>query len=57
MHLAGIPVRDQAILDLARLVDNPLLADKLESAHGPDLAELRGVLLRELEWRRAEGLT
>jgi hypothetical protein len=80
MHLAGIPVRDQAILDLARLVDDPLLADKLESAHGrevkvlgleisermtilaaledppPDLAELRGVLLRELEWRRAEGL-
>ena len=22
-----------------------------------DLAELRGMLLRELEWRRAEGLT
>ena len=26
MYLAGVPVRDQAILDLARLVDDPLLA-------------------------------
>lgn len=34
MHLAGIPVRDEAILELARLVDDPLLADKLESAYG-----------------------
>lgn len=80
MYLAGVPVRDQAILDLARLVDDPLLAAKLEGAYGrgakilaleiperetifaalddppADLAELRGVLLRELEWRRAEGL-
>jgi hypothetical protein len=33
MYLAGIPVRDQAVLDLARLVDDPLLADRLEAAH------------------------
>lgn len=26
-----------------------------ESSAPPDLAELRGVFLRELEWRRAEG--
>ena len=67
--------------ELARLVDDPALADRLETAYGretkvlaltipdrekilaaledapADLAELRGVLLRELEWRRAEGLT
>ena len=80
MFLAGVPVRDEAVLELARLVDDPHLADKLETAFGretkvlaltiperetivaalddppADLAELRGVLLRELEWRRAEGL-
>ena len=81
IHLAGIPVRDQAVLDLARLVDDPFLAEKRETAYTretkvlaltiperttilaalddppAEFAELRGVLLRELEWRRAEGLT
>ena len=81
MFVAGIPARDEAVLELARLVDDPALADRLETAYGretkvlaltipdrekilaaledapADLAELRGVLLRELEWRRAEGLT
>jgi len=33
IHLAGIPIRDDAILELARLVDDPDLADKLEAAH------------------------
>jgi len=80
IHLAGIPIRDDAILELARLVDDPDLADKLESAHRrevkilaleireretivaaledapPDLAQLRGVLLRELAWLRREGI-
>jgi hypothetical protein len=79
--LAGIPVSGDAILELARLVDDPALATKLEDAYGRDvkilaleireretilaaledppayLAELRGVLLKELEWRRAEGIT
>ena len=81
MFVDGIPARDEAVLELARLVDDPALADRLETAYGretkvlaltipdrekilaaledapADLAELRGVLLRELEWRRAEGLT
>ena len=81
MFVAGIPARDEAVLELARLVDDPALADRLETAYGretkvlaltipdrekmlaaledapADLAELRGMLLRELEWRRAEGLT
>jgi hypothetical protein len=67
-------------LELARLVDDPLLADKLEAAYErqtrvlaltilerttilaaledapADLAELRGVLLLDLAWLRAEGL-
>ena len=79
-QLAGIPIRDQAVLALARLVDDPDLAGKLETAYGretkvlaltiperttilaaledppADLAELRGVLLRELAWLRQEGL-
>ena len=81
MFVDGIPARDEAVLELARLVDDPALADRLETAYGretkvlaltipdrekmlaaledapADLAELRGMLLRELEWRRAEGLT
>ncbi len=81
MFLAGIPVRDELILELARLVDDPELADRLETAHGReakvlalDIPELEtiiraledpppgargapGVLLREHEWRRREGLS
>jgi len=79
MYLAGIPVRPELILELARLVDDAELADKFESAYGrevkvlgldiperetiiraledppPGLEELRGVLLREHEWRQREG--
>ena len=67
------------VLELARLVDDPILADRLETAYGretkvlaltiperstilaaledppAELAELRGVLLRELAWLRQEG--
>ncbi len=80
MHLAGIPVRDDLILELARLVVDDALADRLEDVYrrevkvlGLDiperetiiraledppagLEELRGVLLREHEWRVREGL-
>lgn len=78
MFIAGIKIRDEAVLELARLVDDPDLATKLEDAHNRDvkvlaltiperetilaalddpavgLAELRGVLLRELAWLREE---
>jgi len=30
MFVAGIPIRDELILELARLVDDDLLADRLE---------------------------
>jgi hypothetical protein len=33
MQLAGIPIRDDLILELARLVDDPELANKLEDAY------------------------
>jgi hypothetical protein len=80
MLLAGIALRDDLILELAGLVDDDSLADRLEDCYGRDvkvlaldiaeretinraledppagLVELRGVLLREVEWRRREGL-
>jgi hypothetical protein len=34
MHLAGIAVTDDAVLELARLVDDPKLAERLETAYG-----------------------
>ena len=34
IYLAGIPVQDEAVLALARLVDDPELAERLESAYG-----------------------
>jgi hypothetical protein len=34
VFLAGIPVRDDLILELARLVDDSALADRLEGAYG-----------------------
>jgi hypothetical protein len=34
VFVAGIPVRDEAILELARLVEDAGLADKLETAYG-----------------------
>jgi hypothetical protein len=81
--LAGVPVADRAVLDLARRLrdadlDEP--ASTLEDGYDADrrvvaltipereailrvledcrdeLAELRGVLLREHEWRVREGL-
>ena len=37
MFLAGIPIRDDLILELARLVDDPELAERLEDAWGRDV--------------------
>lgn len=34
VFVAGIPVRDEAVLELARLIDDPDLAGKLETAYG-----------------------
>ena len=80
VFVAGIPVREEAILELSRLVDDPDLATKLDENYSrgtkvlaltiaerstilaaledapASLAELRGVLLRELAWLRSEGL-
>jgi hypothetical protein len=83
MMLAGIPVRDQDVLEIARLLRGAGFDDtteQLENAYDveckvlaltiPDLeailraledcpdglAELRGVLVREHEWRIREGL-
>ncbi len=83
MMLAGIPVADKDVLELARLlrgVEFEEVAARLEGAWDAEtkvvaltvgeresilrvlddppagLAELRGVLLREAEWRVREGL-
>ena len=83
MHLAGIPIRDQDVLELARLLREAELVDvaeKPETGHDREtkilaltivdresilrvldephdsLCELRGVLVREHEWRVREGL-
>ena len=37
MFVAGIPVRDDLVLELARLLDDDPLADKLESAYGREV--------------------
>lgn len=37
MFLAGIPVRDDLILELARLVDDDALATRLEDCYGRDV--------------------
>jgi hypothetical protein len=34
MFLAGIPIRDELVLELARLVDDPDLAERLEQNYG-----------------------
>jgi hypothetical protein len=34
MHLAGVPLRDEAVLELARLVDDDALSARLETAYG-----------------------
>jgi len=79
MMLAGLPVRDQDVLEIARLVrdagfDNT--AERLENAYDAELkvlaltiadreailraldelAELRGTLIRDREWRLRHGL-
>jgi hypothetical protein len=81
VFLAGVPVSDRLLRELARTVDDDELATKLQTAvvrdvkiialdfgerdrilealadDCPDeLAELRGVLLNELEWRRRKDL-
>jgi hypothetical protein len=62
LYLAGIPVRDDAVLGLARLVDDPDLADKLEDAYRREVKVLaltiaeRETILAALDvstrWRR-----
>ena len=83
VHLAGVPVGDQDVLDLARLLYDAgfdetaetlvvaleakqvvvalTITDREAILHALEdppagLAELRGVLLREHEWRVREGL-
>jgi len=83
MMLAGTPVRDADVLELARLLREVAfepVAEKLEKGYDAEtrvlaltiedrerilralddppagLAELRGVLLREHEWRKRVGL-
>jgi hypothetical protein len=34
MHLAGVPIQDDLVLELARLVDDPDLAERLEQNYG-----------------------
>ncbi len=40
VFLAGIPIRDDLILELARLVDDEQLADRLETAYGREVKVL-----------------
>ena len=55
MFLAGIPVRDELILELARLVDDDTLATRLEDGYGRAIKVLgldipeRETILRALE--------
>lgn len=55
MFLAGIPIRDELILELARMVDDDELADRFEDCYrrevkvlGLDVSE-RETILRALE--------
>jgi hypothetical protein len=34
MHLAGVPIQDDLVLELARQVDDEALANRLETAYG-----------------------
>ncbi len=34
IHLAGVPLRDELVLELARLVDDDELSSRLETAYG-----------------------
>lgn len=40
MQLAGLPVPDELVLELARLVDDPQLAERLEKACHDDVRVL-----------------
>jgi len=63
VFLAGIPVRDELILELARLVDDDLLAERLEDCYrrevkvlGLDIAERETIIrARRRPARRARG--
>ena len=48
MFVAGIPIRDELILKLARLVDDPELASRLEDCYGRDVKVL-GLSIPESE--------
>ena len=48
MFVACIRLRDEAVLELARLVDDPVLATKLEEAHNRDVRVL-GLTIPERE--------
>ena len=84
MHLAGLPIRDEDVRELVRLlrdqgmedvahkldhallmetmvlaltvVDRESILRALDDPPSDSLAELRGVLLAEHEWRVREGL-
>ena len=48
MQLAGIPVRDEPALELACLVDDPVLAGRLEDVYGLGV-EVVGLTIGERE--------
>jgi hypothetical protein len=57
MFVAGLPIRDEAVLELARLVDSPELAAKLEDAYRLEvtvLAQLQRTRLHPLRPRGME---
>jgi len=48
MQLAGIPIRDELVLEFARLVDDDELAGRLEDCYGRDV-RLLGLTIEERE--------
>ena len=48
MFVSGIPIRDELILELARLIDDPELATRLEDCYGRDVKVL-GLSIAERE--------
>jgi hypothetical protein len=48
VYLAGVPVTDDAVLELARLVDDDALADRLETAYGR-LTKVLALTIQERE--------
>ena len=48
MHLAGVAVRPELVLELARLVDHPDFAERLETAYGREVKVL-GLSIPERE--------